>query len=198
MFATCWTWNSQIPFQTMTKISLKWRHLVSMLGECWGGLDKIPQNHYNDVIMSAMASQITNLTIVYSTVYSRRRSKKTSKLRVTGLCVGNSPVTGEFPAQRASNAENVSIWWRLHEIPHGCHCDSPSCLRAKPNRFTDEVLPLFETAGTTQPSRVSFASGVTTCTYKRTCVTQGSSKKKRKISKIYRCSGAEIGIYREK
>ena len=35
----------------------------------------------------------------------RRRSKKTSKLRVTGLCAGNSPVTGEFPAQRASNAE---------------------------------------------------------------------------------------------
>ena len=33
------------------------------------------------------------------------RSKKTSKLCVTGLCVGNSPVTGEFPAQRASNAE---------------------------------------------------------------------------------------------
>ena len=44
----------------------------------------------------------------------RRRSKKTSKLQVTGLCVGNSPVTGEFPAQMASNAENVSIWWRLH------------------------------------------------------------------------------------
>ena len=44
----------------------------------------------------------------------RRRSKKTSKLRVAGLCVGNSPVTGEFPAQRASNAENVSIWWRHH------------------------------------------------------------------------------------
>ena len=39
----------------------------------------------------------------------RRRSKKTSKLRVTGLCVGNSPLTGEFPSQRASNAENVSI-----------------------------------------------------------------------------------------
>ena len=44
----------------------------------------------------------------------RRRSKKTSKLRVTGLCRGNSPVTGEFPAQMASNAENVSIWWRHH------------------------------------------------------------------------------------
>ena len=45
----------------------------------------------------------------------RRSWKKTSKLRVTGLGAGNSPVTGEFPAQRASNAENVSIWWRYHE-----------------------------------------------------------------------------------
>ena len=45
----------------------------------------------------------------------RRRSKKASKLRVTGLCVGNSPVTGEFPTQMASNTENVSIWWRHHE-----------------------------------------------------------------------------------
>ena len=44
----------------------------------------------------------------------RRRSKKTSKLRVTGLCAGNSTVTGEFPAQMASNVENFSIWWRHH------------------------------------------------------------------------------------
>ena len=41
-----------------------------------------------------------------------RRSKKTSKPRTTGLCARNSPGTGEFPAQRASKAENVSIWWR--------------------------------------------------------------------------------------
>ena len=46
--------------------------------------------------------------------FFRRRSKKTSKLRVIGLCAGNSSVTGEFPAQMASNAENVSIWWRHH------------------------------------------------------------------------------------
>ena len=46
----------------------------------------------------------------------RCRSKKTSKLRVTGLCAGNSPITVEFPAQRASNAENVSIWWRHHVL----------------------------------------------------------------------------------
>ena len=45
-----------------------------------------------------------------------RISKKTSKHRVTGFCVGNSPVAGDFPAQRASNAENLSIWWRHHAL----------------------------------------------------------------------------------
>ena len=45
-----------------------------------------------------------------------RRSKKPTKLRVTGLCVGNSPVTGTFPAQMASHAENVFIWWRHHAV----------------------------------------------------------------------------------
>ena len=53
-----------------------------------------------------------------------RRSKKTSKLCATGLCVGNSPGTGDFPAQMASNAKNVPIWWRHHvtnslSIPYG-------------------------------------------------------------------------------
>ena len=64
--------------------------------------------HYNDVIMSAMASQITSVSIGCSTVGS--------KLHVTCLCVGNSTVTGELPAQKATNMENVSIWW--------CHDDS--------------------------------------------------------------------------
>ena len=44
-----------------------------------------------------------------------RHRWKTSKLRVTGFCARNSPVTGEFPAQMASNTENVSIWWRHHD-----------------------------------------------------------------------------------
>ena len=39
---------------------------------------------------------------------------KKLNLRVTGLCEGNPPVTGEFPSQRASNTGNVSIWWRHH------------------------------------------------------------------------------------
>ena len=46
----------------------------------------------------------------------RRRSKKIAKLRVSGLCEGNLPVTGEFPSQRASDAENASIWWRHHVL----------------------------------------------------------------------------------
>ena len=46
----------------------------------------------------------------------RRRSNKTSKLRVTGLCAGTLPATGEFPAQMASNTENVFIWWRHNVI----------------------------------------------------------------------------------
>ena len=63
----------------------------------------------------------------------RCRSKKTSKLRITGLCEGNSPVTGEFPAvtgefpaQRTSNAEKDCIWWRHHvmtwETSNGRNC----------------------------------------------------------------------------
>ena len=54
----------------------------------------------------------------------RRKSKKTSKLRVTGLCAGNSPGTGEFSAQMASYAENVSIWWRHHDLHRRPH---PKC-----------------------------------------------------------------------
>ena len=47
-----------------------------------------------------MASQITSLTIVYPTVYLGADKKKTSKLRVTDLCSGNSSVTGEFSEQK--------------------------------------------------------------------------------------------------
>ena len=41
--------------------------------------------------------------------------KETSKSMVLALCEGSSPVTGEFPSQRASDAEKASIWWRHHE-----------------------------------------------------------------------------------
>ena len=69
--------------------------------------------------MSAMASQTTSLASVYSTVYSGT-SKKISKLRVTGLCEGNSP--GTFPAQRASRAEKTSIGLRHFVGKRGPQC----------------------------------------------------------------------------
>ena len=69
--------------------------------------------------MGTIASQITSLTIVYSTVYSdadqRKRQSSASLAFVRGIHRELSPGTGEFPAQMASNAENVSIWWRHHE-----------------------------------------------------------------------------------
>ena len=70
--------------------SLQWRH---------NGRDSVSNHQPYDCLLNRLF---------------RRRSKKTSKLRVTGLCVGNSPVTGEFLAKMASNAKNVSIWWRHH------------------------------------------------------------------------------------
>ena len=60
----------------------------------------------------------------------RHRSKKTSKHHVTGLCEGNSPVTGEFPAQRASNTENVSISWPHHGV------NMPTCPWMSPHTVT--------------------------------------------------------------
>ena len=74
--------------------SLRWRH---------NGRDSVSNHQPHDCLLSRLF---------------RRRSKKTSKLRVTGLCSGNSPGTGEFPAQMASYAENVSIWWRHHDEHH--------------------------------------------------------------------------------
>ena len=78
--------------KTRGPISLQWRHN-------WP--DSVSNHQPQDCLLNRLF---------------RRRSKKASKLRVTGLCVGNSPGTGEFPAQMASNAENISIWWRHHVI----------------------------------------------------------------------------------
>ena len=64
----------------------------------------------------------------------RRRPKKTSKLHVTGLCADNSPVTGEFPAEMASNMENVSISWRYHT---SLHLQTMRPVELQPKLFTE-------------------------------------------------------------
>ena len=84
--------QSKIPYQPVIGDTLRWRH---------NGHDDISNHQPHHCLLNGLFG---------------RRSKKTSKLRATGLYVGNSPGTGEFPAQMASDAENVSIWWRHHEI----------------------------------------------------------------------------------
>ena len=79
-----------------------------------------------------MASQITSLTIVYPTVYSGADQRKSaSKLRVSGFA-------REFPAQMASNAENVSIWWRHHEYRYN-HLWQESLAGGEPGISLKEV-----------------------------------------------------------
>ena len=73
-------------------LTLQWRH---------NGRDSVSNHQPHDCLFNRLL---------------RRRSKKTSKLRVIGLCAGNSTLTGKFFAQMASNSENVSIWWRHHDI----------------------------------------------------------------------------------
>ena len=85
----CWTANCS--FVKRCDYTLCWRH---------NGRDGVSNDQPHDCLLNRLF---------------RHRSKETAKLRVTGLCVGTSPVTGEFPAQIASNAEYVSIWWRHHE-----------------------------------------------------------------------------------
>ena len=57
--------------------------------------------------MGEIASQITNLTIVYSNVYSDADQRKHLSSASLAFVLG-------IPAQMTSNAENVSIWWRHH------------------------------------------------------------------------------------
>ena len=80
-------------------------HVLLHLSPCFGD-GKFVQNHYIDVITSAMASQIIGISIVYSTVCSDKKYQRSASLAF---------VTDEFPAQRASNAENLSSWWRHHD-----------------------------------------------------------------------------------
>ena len=75
-------------------------------------ISQIAKNHYNNVIMGAIGSLITSLTIVYSTVYSDADQRKHQSPASLAFVWGID--RGEFPAQMASNAENASISWRHH------------------------------------------------------------------------------------
>ena len=85
-------------------------HLVFIFSAC----ETAQAVHYSDVIMGAMANQITSLTIVYSTVCSGADQRK-HKSSMSLAFVWGSHRTGEVPAHKSSNAENVSSWWRHYD-----------------------------------------------------------------------------------
>ena len=93
-------WMHPNPMSSLCDIS--WSHLQDSLHWRHNKHDGVSNHQHHDCLLNRLF---------------RRKSKKTSKLNVTGLCAGNSPGSGEFPAQMASNAENVSIWWR-HHVKH--------------------------------------------------------------------------------
>ena len=72
------------------------------------------ENHYGDVKwppwrLELLANRVVQLFVQIT------NSIGTSKIRFTGHLWG-VPVTGGFPSQGASNAVNVSIWWRHNAI----------------------------------------------------------------------------------
>ena len=114
----CESCRTNIPNVCFPQVPLQWRH-----NECDG------------------VSNYQGLDCLFSCLFSRR-SKKTSELHVSGLCEGNPSVTGGFPSQRASNAVNVSIWWRHHAaltvlIPQ-LTCSS---LSLQPSRYSWSQAP---------------------------------------------------------
>ena len=88
--------------------------------------------HYNDALVSTVTSQITIITIVYSSVYSGADQIKHQRSAPLAF------LRGITRWQRASNAENVSIWCRHHGTVYSAtsqyksmHHVLPLCLTSK-------------------------------------------------------------------
>ena len=99
----------------------------------------VSECHYNDVILSAKAAQITSVSIVFFNYLFRRRSKKTSKHPDTGICEGKSTGYRWFTSIRASNDKNGTIWW-LHHVKLNQHV--PIKL-VNGNRFIRKSVTIF-------------------------------------------------------
>ena len=108
----CWS-SARICYRMCisTRITLHWRH---------DGCDSVSNHQPHNYLLNRSCGRI---------------SKKTSKLRVTGLCAGNSPVIGEFPAQRASNGKC------FHSMTSSC---SGTCIMTprKPYKHTNFIICL--------------------------------------------------------
>ena len=75
--------------------ALQWRH---------SGRDGVSNNQPNDCLLNRLFSA------------DQRKHQSSASLVFWG------ELTGEFPAQRASTAENISIWWRQHGLFYNSGC----------------------------------------------------------------------------
>ena len=144
-------WSYCITDNTAPKRTLQWRH-----NERDGVSNRQPYDFFTQAFIQAQI-------------------KKTSKLRVTGLCDGNSPVTSEFSAQRARNAENVFIWWRHNVCVTGVEWGEgwwtsflgaaeghfPECFIFTGALKTVDKLQQFESQKSTQQGRLTISVFVT-------------------------------------
>ena len=110
----CYWWKQQNPRRTLSLfiVVLMWYGGPSVYSSNYETLQNATPLRWRLNGRDSVSNHQPHDCLLY--VLFRRRSKKTWKLRVTGLCAGKSPGTGEFPAQMASNAAKVSIWWRYH------------------------------------------------------------------------------------
>ena len=113
--------------------------------------------HYSDVIIGAMASQSTGVSIVCLTICSGAYRIKASKLRVTRLCEEKTPGTGGFLSQRTSYGEdfffiswrhNMNMFWDIVNIHVYSICRSLSIWRC--------FIPLFQRKIHFRNSRLAF------------------------------------------
>ena len=123
-----------------------------ILDACYDKTDQW-RNRYNDVIMSRMASQITSLTIVCSTVYSgadQRTHKSSASLAfVCGIhrWPVNSPHKGTV-TRKMFPFDDVIMWWPTEVIPSSCWgCRCPCCWCQLQQRF---LMPPCQWQGTTR------------------------------------------------
>ena len=117
-----------------------------------------------------------------------RRSKKTSKLRVTGLRAGNSPVTGEFPAQMANCAENVFIWWRHH----GPHLAKTSGFLPSSNKAKDNMLAVVSCPATKKVTKLSMATSMASAS--SVCDSAIIRSTSYNLEEMFKCNDSHVAV----
>ena len=121
----------------------------------WQQLTEIWGKHYSDAIMGAMASQITGVSIVYSTVYSgagQRKHQSSASLAFKGNSPGNSPHKGPI-TRKMFPFDNVIMWTSSHLVSFfyvGCKYPTMPDLQRRFHKTTIDVrtwmnnyIPLF-------------------------------------------------------